>query len=140
MKIKEYAALREAYRMPEHVECAGNAVDWENNAWLSIGVSIQRDTYHETGYLCYEGASEVFHACVCALLEQIRDMPIIKTVLLTPEMIYGPVCQGEEPTEEMRYCASMALCALREAFQGCLTLRRSAGAAGGANPLANAAN
>lgn len=123
MKIQQYAELREQYRMPEEVECAGNVVDKETGAWLSVGILVQRDTYHRTGYLCREDASETFHACVCALLQQIQDMPLIKTVLLKPEIIYDVLCEGEEPTEEIRYASSMALSALRQALQGILSTR-----------------
>lgn len=129
MNIEEYAALKDRYRMPEQVECAGNAVDRDGKKWLSIGVVTKRDTYHEVGYLCHNGAAQVFHACVCALLKQIQDMPIIKTVLLTPDDIFQLICQDEEPSEEIRYCAGMALCALREAFHGCLAMRGKASAA-----------
>lgn len=132
MNIEEYAARKDYYRMPEQVECAGNAVDQERGTWLSIGVVTHRDTYQKVGYLCHDGASQVFHACVCALLSQIQDMPIIKTMLLTPETVYGPLCQGEIPDQEVRYCTSMALCALREAFRGCLAVRRDASGGGGA--------
>lgn len=127
MKIQQYAQLREQYRMPEQVECAGNVVDRPTGAWLSIGILTRRDTYHQTGYLCREDAPEAFHACVCALLQQIQDMPLIKTVLLTPDVIYTAVCGEEEPTEEIRYAASMALSALRQALQGFLAERASAG-------------
>lgn len=127
MKLAEYAALKDRYRMPDQVECAGNAVDRERGTWLSIGVVTHRDTYQEVGYLCHDGASQTFHACVCALLRQIQDMPIIKTVLLTPESVYGPICEGEEPSREIRYCADMALCALRQALRGCLAMRAPAG-------------
>lgn len=123
MKIQQYAALREQYRMPEQVECAGNAVDKETGAWLSIGILVSRDTYHQTGYLCREDASDTFHACVCALLQQIQDMPLIKTVLLTPDTVYDALCEGEDPTDEIRYAVSMALSALRQALQGYLTIR-----------------
>lgn len=126
MNIEEYAALKDRYRMPEQVECAGNAVDRDGKHWLSIGVVTRRDTYYEAGYLCHNGADQVFHACVCALLKKIQDMPIIKTVLLTPEDIFQLICHGEDPNEEIRYCTSMALCALLEAFQGCLVMRRGA--------------
>lgn len=126
MKIQEYAALREEYQMPDEVECAGNAVDRETGAWLSIGARIHRDTYQKTGYLCRQDASETFHACVCSLLRQIQDMPVIKTVLLTPEMVLTPLCEeGEAPTEEMRYAASMALSALRQTLRGYIATRPS---------------
>ena len=36
----------------------------------------------------------------------------------------------EEPGEELRYCADMALCALREALRGCLAMRGKAAAHG----------
>ena len=130
MKIEEYSSLRDRYRMPERVECAGNAVDRERETWLSIGVTTRRDTYQEVGYLCHDGATQTFHACVCALLSQLKDMPIIKTVLLTPEDVFRPLCQEEEPGEELRYCADMALCALREALRGCLAMRGKAAAHG----------
>lgn len=125
MKIKEYAVLRQKYCMPEQVGAAGNAVDRKTGAYLSIGIVVQRDTYHKTGYLCHEDASDVFHACVCSLLEQIQDMPIIKTVLLTPDMVWKPLCEEGEPSEEIKYASSMALCALREAFRGHLAIRQS---------------
>lgn len=124
MKIQQYAALRERYRMPDPVACAGNAVDPRTGAWLSIGACIHRDTYQTVGYLCREDASDTFHACVCALLEQIRDMPVIKTVLLAPEMVWAPLCEaGESPTDEMRYAAALALAALRQTLKGHLAAR-----------------
>lgn len=124
MKIERYAALRERYRMPDPVGCAGNAVDRRTGAWLSIGACTHRDTYQTVGYLCHENASDAFHACVCALLEQIRDMPVIKTVLLTPEAVLAPLCEeGDTPTDEMRYAAALALAALRETLKGHLAAR-----------------
>ena len=125
MKIKEYAALRQKYRMPQPVGAAGNAVDQKTGAYLSIGIVVHRDTYQKTGYLCHEEATDGFHACVCSLLEQIQDMPIIKTVLLTPDMVWAPLCEGEEPPEEIKYASTMALCALREALRGHLAIRQS---------------
>ena len=119
MKINEYVEKSKSYMvMPGNMDSMGNVIDTETKNELMIGVSIHRDVYSKTGYICNEDAPEELHACVCSLLEQIHEMAIIKTVLLKPEMVYGPICDGEEPTPELVRYSNMALCALNEVLKG----------------------
>lgn len=121
VKIQEYASLRNKYVLPEQVESAGNVKDNKTGHVLAIGFRSKRYVYSEIGYICDEAAPDVFHACVCALMELVFEMPLIKTVLLTPDMVYSKIC-GEEPvTEEVTHYSNMALCALNEAFKGYLS-------------------
>ena len=121
MKAAEYMNKKEQYMsLPKDMDSLGTVVDPQTKNELAIGVSIRRDVYNKTGYACNENAPEELHACVCSLLEQIHEMPIIKTVLLKPEMVYGPICDGEEPEESIVRYSHMALCALNEAFKGVL--------------------
>lgn len=106
--------------MPNMVDSIGSVVDTKTKNELAIGVHIHRDVYSGAGYICNEDAPEILHACVCALLEQIHEMPIIKTVLLKPEMIYEAIGDENEITEEIVRYSNMTLCALHEAFKGYL--------------------
>ena len=121
MRIQEYLKKREKYMsLPDNMDSMGTVADSQTKNELIIGVSIHRDVYSKTGYICNEDAPDELHACVCSLLEQIHEMAIIKTVLLKPEMIYEPICDGEEPTESLVRYSHMVLCALNEVFKGIL--------------------
>lgn len=111
---------RKIYGLPENMDSMGRVVDPETNIELIIGASIHRDLYQKTGYVCSEYAPEEFHVCICSLLEQIQGMAIIKTILLTPENVYAPICGEHEPTKEMVRYSQMAICALREVLKGIL--------------------
>ena len=125
MRTNEYLEKMEQYKsLPQDMDSMGSVVDTKTGNELVIGVSIHRDVYSKTGYVCNEDAPEELHACVCSLLEQIHEMAIIKTVLLKPEMIYGPICDGKEPTEGFVRYSHMALCALHESFKGVLQEQR----------------
>ena len=123
MKIQEYAALRDNYKLPAQMEGAGNVLDKESGHVLAIGFNTHRDVYKELGYICDPDAPEVFHACVCAVLETVYQMPLVKTVLLTPEMAYEKICGNEKPTEEIERYTYMALCALNEGLRGYVNMR-----------------
>jgi hypothetical protein len=123
MKINEYFNKKNQYPMMEDFNSIGNVVDTERSNELFIGVRIHRDVYSQLGYYCNEGAPELLHACVCAMFEIIFEMPIIKTVLLTPKDVLELLCEEDEVTEEMKRYAAMALFALREAFAGYLSER-----------------
>lgn len=124
MKIKEYAKLKDKYTLPEEMISAGNVKESQSGHVLAVGFNTKRYVYSEIGYVCDKEAPEVMHACVCALMEQVFEMPLIKTVLLKPEMIYEKICESEQPSEEVVYYSNMALCALNEAFKGYLTLQQ----------------
>ncbi|MGN0373025.1 MAG: hypothetical protein ACI4F3_09435 [Enterocloster sp.] len=124
MNLKRYSELRKKFPLPEYMESAGNAADPATGHVLSVGIMTRRKLYSEVGYICDADAPEELHACVCSMLEQIKGQAIIKTVLLTPRMIYEPVCGGEKPTEQLMHYADMALCALNQAFKGYLSNER----------------
>jgi hypothetical protein len=121
--VAEYAALRAEYPLPEEMESAGNVADRGTGHVLSIGIVTHRELYWKTGYICDTDAPETMHACVCSLLKQIQKMPVIKTVLLTLEMIYTQICKGNAPTPEILHYSQMALCALQKALEGYLKIR-----------------
>lgn len=123
MKIREYLDRKEQYPMLSKSDCIGRVVDIEKGLELVIGVQITRDVYSKMGYLCNEDAPELLHVCVCAMFEQIFEMPIIKTILLKPEMICQSFCEENEVSEEVKRYSVMALYALREAFKGHLKER-----------------
>lgn len=120
MKIKKYAGMKELFALPDQMECAGNVVDKKSGHVLAVGINTKRKLYAELGYICDTEAPDALHACACAMIELVIGMPVIKTVLLTPDQIYGPICEGETPTEELIYYSNMVLCALNQAFQGYL--------------------
>ena len=120
MELERYAALREKYPLPAQMESEGHAVDKKTGHVLAVGIKTHRRLYWEAGYTCDVGAPMELHACACALMELIQGMAVIKTILLTPEMVYRPVCKGDKPTKELIYFSQMALCALNQAFQGYL--------------------
>jgi len=124
MKTKEYSQKKDQYPMIKDFDSVGNVIDTEKNNELLLGVKIHRDVYSLMGYNLNEDAPELLHACVCAMCEVIFEMPIIKTVLLTPDNICELLCEKEEVTEEMTRYAAMALTALREAFAGHLSERK----------------
>lgn len=127
MKIQEYACKKDVYAIKTYTEYdgIGSVADSEMKNELVIAVKIHRDVFSKTGYLCNAEAPELLHACVCAMFELVFEMPIIQTVLLTPDMIWEKFYEPEEEvTEELKRYASMALCGLREAFTGYLTERR----------------
>ncbi len=123
MKINEYLHKKDQYPMLKDFDSVGNVVDTEMKNELLIGVKIHRDVYSQMGYHLNEDAPELLHACVCAMFELIFEMPIIKTILLTPDAICDLLCDKEEVTDEMRRYAAMALTGLREAFAGHLAER-----------------
>lgn len=131
MNLKRYSDLRKAYPLPEQMESAGNVVDPVTSHVLSVGIRTHRKLYAEVGYVCDSEAPEALHACVCSMLEQIKGNAVIKTALLTPGMIYQPVCENDKPTEEMIHYSEMALCALHEALKGYLANLKEEGHAVG---------
>ena len=97
MKIEEYAAMRDKYPMPADAAGIGTASDPETGDVIAIGVVTRRRTYNKTGYICQKDAPAELHACACALLELVQDMPVIKTVLLRPEDVCARLCGDETP-------------------------------------------
>lgn len=118
MKVEEYAALREKYPMPADAVSAGTASDPETGDVIAIGIVTRRRTYNKTGYICQKDAPAELHACACALLELVQDMPVIKTVLLRPEDVCALICGDETPAPNLLRCAALALTALRQALKG----------------------
>lgn len=125
MKLKDYLNIKDQYSMPENIDSVGRVVDERRKNELLIGIHIHREVYSETGYICNENAPELLHACVCVLLKHIHEMPIIKTVLLKPEMIYEKICDKDEITEEIVHYSNMAMYALNEALKGYLFERNN---------------
>lgn len=119
MKIEEYAALRGKYPMPEDAVAVGTAADKETGDLVAIGAVTRRKTYARAGYLCRKDAPAELHACVCALLELVQDMPVIKTVLLKPEDICARLT--EAPSDELLRLSALCLAALRQTLSACLT-------------------
>lgn len=119
MKIEDYAALRDNYPMPEDAVAVGTAADPETGDLVAIGIVTRRKTYARAGYLCQKDAPAELHACACALLELIQDMPVIKTVLLKP----GDICAklSDAPPEGLRRPAALCLAALSQTLSACLT-------------------
>lgn len=76
--------MRDKYPMPADAAGIGTASDPETGDVIAIGVVTRRRTYNKTGYICQKDAPAELHACACALLELVQDMPVIKTVLLRP--------------------------------------------------------
>ena len=97
MKVEEYAAMRDKYPMPADAAGFGTASDPETGDVIAIGVVTRRRTYNKTGYICQKDAPAELHACACALLELVQDMPVIKTVLLRPEDVCARLCGDETP-------------------------------------------
>ncbi len=122
MKIKQYADLRNKYTLPKEMLCSGNVRESKYGHVLAVGFNTKRYVYSEIGYICDESAPDVLHACACAMMELVFEMPLIKTVLLKPEMICEKICGNEEPSEELLYYSNMVLCGLNEAFKGYLSL------------------
>lgn len=123
MKIEEYAAMRDKYPMPADAAGIGTASDPETGDVIAIGVVTRRRTYNKTGYICQKDAPVELHACACALLELVQDMPVIKTVLLRPEDVCARLCGDETPAPSLLRRAALALTALRQALQGLLAER-----------------
>lgn len=123
MKIEEYAAMRDKYPMPADAAGIGTASDPETGDVIAIGVVTRRRTYNKTGYICQKDAPAELHACACALLELVQDMPVIKTVLLRPEDVCARLCGDETPAPSLLRRAALALAALRQALQGLLAER-----------------
>ena len=123
MKVEEYAAMRDKYPMPADAAGAGTASDPETGDVIAIGVVTRRRTYNKTGYICQKGAPAELHACACALLELVQDMPVIKTALLRPEDVCARLCGDEKPAPSLLRRAALALTALRQALQGLLVER-----------------
>lgn len=123
MKIEEYAAMRDKYPMPADAAGIGTASDPETGDVIAIGVVTRRRTYNKTGYICQKDAPAELHACACALLELVQDMPVIKTVLLRPEDVCARLCGDETPAPSLLRRAALALAALRQSLQACLSTR-----------------
>ncbi len=123
MKIEEYAAMRDKYPMPADAAGIGTASDPETGDVIAIGVVTRRRTYNKTGYICQKDAPAELHACACALLELVQDMPVIKTVLLRPEDVCARLCGDETPAPSLLRRSALALAALRQALQGLLAER-----------------
>lgn len=123
MKIEEYAAMRDKYPMPADAAGIGTASDPETGDVIAIGVMTRRRTYNKTGYICQKDAPVELHACACALLELVQDMPVIKTALLRPEDVCARLCGDETPALSLLRRAALALTALRQALQGLLAER-----------------
>lgn len=123
MKVEEYAAMRDKYPMPADAAGIGTASDPETGDVIAIGVVTRRRTYNKTGYICQKDAPAELHACACALLELVQDMPVIKTVLLRPEDVCARLCGDETPAPSLLRRAALALAALRQALQGLLAER-----------------
>lgn len=123
MKIEEYAAMRDKYPMPADAAGIGTASDPDTGDVIAIGVVTRRRTYNKTGYICQKDAPAELHACACALLELVQDMPVIKTVLLRPEDVCARLCGDETPAPSLLRRAALALTALRQALQGLLAER-----------------
>lgn len=123
MKVEEYAAMRDKYPMPADAAGIGTASDPETGDVIAIGVVTRRRTYNKTGYICQKDAPAELHACACALLELVQDMPVIKTVLLRPEDVCARLCGDETPAPSLLRRAALALTALRQALQGLLAER-----------------
>lgn len=121
MNLEKYLCLRENYPLPEQMESAGHVHDPKTGHVLAVGIMTHRKLYSEIGYVCDADAPDELHACVCSMMELVKGMALIKTALLTPEMIYAPICEEEQPTEELVYYANMALCALNQALKGYLS-------------------
>lgn len=123
MKIEEYAAMRDKYPMPADAAGIGTASDPDTGDVIAIGIVTRRRTYNKTGYICQKDAPAELHACACALLELVQDMPVIKTVLLRPEDVCARLCGDETPAPSLLRRAALALTALRQALQGLLAER-----------------
>lgn len=123
MKIEEYAAMRDKYPMPADAAGIGTASDPETGDVIAIGVVTRRRTYNKTGYICQKDAPAELHACACALLELVQDMPVIKTVLLRPEDVCARLCGDETPAPSLLRRSALALAALRQSLQACLSTR-----------------
>lgn len=123
MKIEEYAAMRDKYPMPADAAGIGTASDPETGDVIAIGIVTRRRTYNKTGYICQKDAPAELHACACALLELVQDMPVIKTVLLRPEDVCARLCGDETPAPSLLRRSALALAALRQALQGLLAER-----------------
>lgn len=120
MKVEEYAALRDRYPMPADAVSVGTAADGDTGSVIAVGIVTRRRTYFKTGYVCQKNAPPELHACACALLGLIQDMPVIKTVLLKPEDVCERICGEEQPTRELLRSAALVLTALRQALKGLL--------------------
>ena len=123
MKVEEYAAMRDKYPMPADAAGIGTASDPETGDVIAIGVVTRRRTYNKTCYICQKDAPAELHACACALLELVQDMPVIKTALLRPEDVCARLCGDETPAPSLLRRAALALTALRQALQGLLAER-----------------
>ena len=118
--IRHYAALQSRYRLPEQMHGAGTVQDPKTGTVLAIGFQEHRETYAQCGYLCKGEAPELLHASVCALLEMVQDMPVIKTCLLSPQTLLDKLYPDGGASEQARRCCAMALAALQQAFQSYL--------------------
>lgn len=115
--------MRDKYPMPADAVSAGTASDPDTGDVIAIGIVTRRRTYNKTGYICQKDAPAELHACACALLELVQDMPVIKTVLLRPEDVCARLCGDETPAPSLLRRAALALTALRQALQGLLAER-----------------
>lgn len=115
--------MRDKYPMPADAVSAGTASDPDTGDVIAIGIVTRRRTYNKTGYICQKDAPAELHACACALLELVQDMPVIKTVLIRPEDVCARLCGDETPVPSLLRRSALALTALRQALQGLLAER-----------------
>lgn len=115
--------MRDQYPMPADAVSAGTASDPDTGDVIAIGIVTRRRTYNKTGYICQKDAPAELHACACALLELVQDMPVIKTVLLRPEDVCARLCGDETPDPSLLRRSALALAALRQSLQACLSTR-----------------
>ncbi len=124
-KIKQYASMSESYTLPTQMHGAGSGFDPETGHVLAIGFVARRETYAETGYICDKNAPQKLHACVCALLSEVQDMPLIKTALLSPEVILKLLCKEVTADEEIKRWMAFSLEVLNKALESYLSYRNS---------------
>lgn len=124
-KINQYASLSGSYTLPTQMHGAGSGFDPETGHVLAIGFVVRRETYAETGYICDKNAPKKLHACVCALLSEIQDMPLIKTALLSPDVILQLLCKGVTADEEIKRWIAFSLEVLNKALESYLCYRNS---------------
>lgn len=108
---------------PPTAVSAGTASDPDTGDVIAIGIVTRRRTYNKTGYICQKDAPAELHACACALLELVQDMPVIKTALLRPEDVCARLCGDETPDPSLLRHSALALAALCQSLQACLSTR-----------------
>ncbi|MFR5780897.1 MAG: hypothetical protein ACLUEK_03165 [Oscillospiraceae bacterium] len=122
MKVEEYAAMRTNTPCPP-TPSAPDRLGPDTGDVIAIGIVTRRRTYNKTGYICQKDAPAELHACACALLELVQDMPVIKTALLRPEDVCARLCGDETPDPSLLRHSALALAALCQSLQACLSTR-----------------